>query len=446
MHPVGGFEPARETNLDDTLAKGSSVRDDVDVAGANVRRSVVVVDDGLVDGSKPQLEVGVGRATGLQLTNGLNQQGAFLVELGTLLFQFPLDPRLLTEACPVFALLLFLFLLFHQPVGRQLDLLDPEAVIGVADVHRQHAAELGDRRSRGLQPVLGGVHVAQLEGADAVLRLGVVSTQHELGEVVARLATLGEGVVEGEEVGFLDGMTISDESCGPRLDVLQPGISSVAFALGREQFDATFLEVRMFLSLLSVLGGNPVALRRPLSVQLLELRASLLLCLPELLLLAEEAGQRRRLDVHGWLGDRRRPRRLEVPVREGRVDRSNLQPCEIDVVVQVEGKGEQSVDLAVLQGEILVEFVDLGLTHLDVRGLGFALEALPLGFVRSRHRGIRPLLLGPRAYRLRSRLRLRSGGRLHEPAPVVVGAASLQEVRVDMPCFVPSLIGRISLY
>jgi hypothetical protein len=225
----------------------------------------------------------------------------------------------------------------------------------------------------------------------------------------------------------------------------------VTFTLSREQLQAACLEVGMFLGLLGILGRDPVAVGRPLAPGVLVLRTSPLLRLLEFLLLAEEPAGRRWLDVDRRLGDRGREwcrtRRLEVPSGEGRMRRLDLEPLEVDVVVEVEGQSEQSVDLGVLEGQVLVELVDFGLSHLDIRGLGLALIPFAFGLVGSRHRGIRPLLLGPCTLRLRSGLRLRPGS--------CVGTGLRQTLLVLHLCkesastchvLSPSVIERISLY
>jgi hypothetical protein len=112
----------------------------------------------------------------------------------------------------------------------------------------------------------------------------------------------------------------------------------------------------------------------------------------------------------------------------------------------VEGQGEQAVDLAVLEGQVLVELVDLGLSHLDVRGLRLALIPLAFGLVGPHHRGIRPLLLGPRTDCLRACLRLCSSARVGTGLrQTLLVLHFCQESASACHVLSPSLVERISL-
>ena len=129
------------------------------------------------------------------------------------------------------------------------------------------------------------------------------------------------------------------------------------------------------------------------------------------------------------------------------MDGLDFQALEVDVIVEVERQGQQPIDLRVLLGQILIKFIDLGLPHLDVRGLGLAFVALAFCLRGSRHRGVRPLLLRPCALCLCSSLRERSSIGIRSSLGQALLVLHLGKKSASA-CHVlsPSLIERISLY
>lgn len=145
----------------------------------------------------------------------------FFLEFLVRCTQFGLDTFLLPQLGLALSLKFLLLGDGSEMARGQFKLLEPQGVVVVGDMQVDHGALLGDLVDDAAQSLLGCFEVAGADTLHAVLRLGVVGAEHDLGHVVDELAALRAGVVEGEVARCGDGLAHLVERLDPRSDGLK---------------------------------------------------------------------------------------------------------------------------------------------------------------------------------------------------------------------------------
>ena len=227
--PVHRVEAAGHADLDDVFAERADVGDDVDgddvdVAGADVSGAAGDAVEGVLDLG----EFGFGLvgaadiAAVAQCGDGGLVVGQFLAEPFLLPLVFAAGDLLLAEPGAFFSFAFFLLGDLGQVVGGQLQLFDPQPVVGVGDHDVHRAAQPGDGLPGLLQPGDRGVQGVGLHRGHRVLGLFVVGTQHQLGELPDHLGALRRRPVDRPVRRALDRGPGLDRVFDPGLDPGQP--------------------------------------------------------------------------------------------------------------------------------------------------------------------------------------------------------------------------------